>query len=210
MSNKLVITGPHFSNFVRCVALCCLEKGVEYELRELRKPDKRIAKLNPFRKVPIVEYDGMVIYETAAIARFIDRAFEGPALAPTDIREQAWMEQWISAAVCYFDQAIIRRYVLEYAFPKGESGSVRQEVVSESEEMIRNHLGIMSEALDQHDYFSGSAPGIADYLIMPMLDYLDNGIAPTRFLEEYPRVKLYFDKLMQRSSCQQILGNPLT
>lgn len=205
MSEKVTIYGPGYSNFVRCVVLCCQEKGVEYTLS---MASVELKQLNPFEKVPVFEHDGVVIYETEAICRYLDRVFAGTSLSPSKPKELAWMDQWMSAAVCYFDSAIIRRYVLEYAFPKGKEGEIRKDVIAQAEKDINAYLMIMTEALKRYDYFSGSAAGIADYLIMPMLDYLNNGVVPTRLLNNYPTVKEYFDRMHQRPSCQQVLGKP--
>ena len=118
------------------------------------------------------------------------------------------MDQWISAANCYFDPAIIRNYVLEYAFPKGEQGTVRLDRVTVAESDIKRHLGFMEHALSQYDYFSGTAPGIADFIIVPMLDYLTNGIVPTNWLAEWPVVERYLDGMRQLPCCRGVLGNP--
>lgn len=205
MSAPITILGPAFSTYVRSVILCCIRKGVEFRLEA---PGHRVAELNPFQNVPVIEHDGLVLFETAAICRYIDRAFEGPALSPTGPVQLAWMDQWISVANCYFDPAIIRRYVLEYAFPKGEQGAVRQERAVAAEPDIKRHLGIMTHALSQHDYFSGAAPGIADFIIVPMLDYLTNGIVPTNLLAEWPVVERYLDGMRQLSCSRGVLGNP--
>jgi len=185
--------------------LCCTQKGVDFRLEA---PGPQVTALNPFRNVPVIEHDGLVLFETAAICRYIDRAFEGPALSPTGIVELAWMDQWISAANCYFDPAIIRHYVLEYAFPKGEQGTVRQDRVTAAEGDIKRHLGFMEHALTQHNYFSGAAPGIADFIIVPMLDYLTNGIVPTNLLVDWPVVERYLGGMRQLPCCRGVLGNP--
>ncbi len=50
----------------------------------------------PFAKVPAFEHDGFRIYETSAIMRYVDEAFDGPALQPADAKGRAIMEQAIS------------------------------------------------------------------------------------------------------------------
>ena len=41
---------------------------------------------HPFGRIPAFEHDGFRLYETGAIARYVDEAFEGPALQPKDPR----------------------------------------------------------------------------------------------------------------------------
>jgi glutathione S-transferase len=47
--------------------------------------------------VPILDHDGFRVYETAAIAAYVDEASTGPVLQPANARERARMNQWISA-----------------------------------------------------------------------------------------------------------------
>ena len=59
------------------------EKGVEYELApvmpsDFKKPEHLA--LNPFGRVPVLDHDGFVLYETQAILRYVD--LSGPG-APT-------------------------------------------------------------------------------------------------------------------------------
>ena len=205
MPATLIIHGPAFSTYVRSVMLCCRRKGVDFRLEA---PGSKVATLNPYRNVPVIEHAGLVLFETAAICRYLDRAFEGPALSPAGPVQLAWMDQWISVANCYFDPAIIRRYVLEYAFPKGEQGTVRLDRTAAAEPDIKRNLGIMDHALSQCEYFSGPAPGIADFIIVPMLDYLTNGLIPTNLLLEWPVIERYLDGMRQLPCSQGVLGNP--
>lgn len=205
MKNTITIYGPDFSNYVRSVLLCCRIKGVKYRLLP---PGRDMMNMNPFRKVPVIEHNGEVVYETAAICRYIDRAFSGPDLSSSEPIQLAWMDRWISAANCYFDPAIIRRYVLEQVYPKGENGKQRHEVIAAAEADIKRYLGIMDEALQRYDYFSGDKPGIADYLILPMLDYLTNGVVPRRLMVGYVEVEAYFAGMLERPEFQGLLGRP--
>ena len=38
--------------------------------------------LHPFGRMPAFEHDGFRLFETAAISRYVDEAFAGPALQP--------------------------------------------------------------------------------------------------------------------------------
>ena len=57
---------------------------------------------HPFGKVPVLEDDGFVLYETSAINRYLDRTLEGPSLTPSNLREAARLDQWINVAEAYF------------------------------------------------------------------------------------------------------------
>jgi len=46
--------------------------------------------------VPVLEHDGFVLYETAAILRYLDRVLPDPRLTPADARRAARMDQLMS------------------------------------------------------------------------------------------------------------------
>jgi glutathione S-transferase len=48
---------------------------------------------HPFGRVPVLEYDGFMLYETQAILRFLDRILPSPTLTPADPKAAARMDQ---------------------------------------------------------------------------------------------------------------------
>ncbi len=81
--SKPVLHGPAFSTYVRSVRITLAEKEVAYDLHEINFleawPDG-YENLHPFMKVPVLEHDGLTLYETTAIMTYINAAFDGPAL----------------------------------------------------------------------------------------------------------------------------------
>ena len=204
MGDTLVIYGMEFSTYVRSTLLCCEEKGVSYQLQEKISRADRLLLNNPFKRVPILRHGEFVVYETAAICRYIDRRFDGPSLSPTSVEALALMDQWISAANGYFDPIIIRKFILVYAFPSGENGEVDESRLEAAVPAVRHQLEIIETALKTSDYFSGAAAGIADYLIIPILDYLQRGRGGY-LLDNMPQTNRYLERLRERPSCQKIL-----
>jgi glutathione S-transferase len=63
------------------------EKGVDYELVPTRPGET--APINPLGKIPMMEHGDFTLYESPAIARYIDWTFDGPPLWPTDAKAEA-------------------------------------------------------------------------------------------------------------------------
>lgn len=204
MDETLVVYGAEYSTYVRSVRLCCEEKGVVYQFQERLSRADRLALNNPFKKIPIIRHGDFVLYESAAICRYIDRRFDGLPLSPASIKELALMDQWISAANCYFDPAFIRRFVLEYAFPSGKDGQVDEAKLEAALPEVEHQLDIIENALNISSYFSGKEPGIADYLIIPMLDYLARGRGGD-LLSRKTITNDYIKRMRERPSCKKIL-----
>ena len=96
MSEPIVIHGIPGSPYVRKPLLVCEEKGAAYRLAAMpfganaHKQPEYLA-LHPFGRLPAIEHGDFKLYEAQAIGRYIDRAFEGPSLTPTDPRQAARM-----------------------------------------------------------------------------------------------------------------------
>jgi glutathione S-transferase len=92
----------HFGDAIcaKKVRLALAEKGLAWESRDcigaaLRDPE--YLKLNPSGVVPTLVHDDKVLTESRIISEYIDDAFEGPALMPSDPhgrhRARYWMKQ---------------------------------------------------------------------------------------------------------------------
>ncbi|MEW5757558.1 MAG: glutathione S-transferase family protein [Pseudomonadota bacterium] len=204
MQNTVMIYGPAFSSYVRSVMLCCEEVEIPYELV---KPSKEELP-HPFGKVPVLIDGDVTIFETAAICRYLDRRSNRANLSSSDIRQLAWMDQWISAANCYFDPTFIRRLVLEIAFPTGANGEIVEANIASVLPEVDHCLGVADAALATYPYFSGMQPGIADYLIMPMIDYLHRCKRVDDLLGKFARMTRYYEGMRLRPSCRKILVAP--
>src|SRR5436309_4013186 len=101
-----IVHGPNFSTYVRTARLALEEKGAAYELREVamlegaHKQPEHLPR-HPFGRIPAFEHDGFALYETAAITRYVDEAFDGPALQPADARGRARLTQIIGILDAY-------------------------------------------------------------------------------------------------------------
>jgi glutathione S-transferase len=124
--------------------------------------------LHPFNRVPILRHDDFIIYETSAIASYVDDAFGGPRLTPQDVRARARMNQWISAVNSYYYTYMIYHVTHErIVFP--ELGIAPDEkVVAHALPKVEVGLGVMERELsDGRDYLLGSQLTLADFFLLP-------------------------------------------
>ncbi len=106
------LIGYHHSVYLRIARLVLLEKGVAFEHLEVdpfaEVPAWYLA-LHPFGRVPALRHDGFVVYETSAIARYVDVAFPGVRLVPEGAQAQGRMQQVISIVDSYGYWPMVRR-----------------------------------------------------------------------------------------------------
>jgi glutathione S-transferase len=169
MSDPIVYGFPR-STFVNIVRLVLTHKDVPYTFQDLEpvmgKPDHLA--LHPFNRVPILRHGDFTVYETSAIASYIDEAFAGPKLTPEDVRARARMNQWISAVNSYYYPYMIYHVTHErLVFP--ELGIASDEkVVAHALPKVELGLGVLDRELSHgQDYVLGAELTLADFFILP-------------------------------------------
>ena len=75
------------------------EKGVEFvshyvNLPRFEQHSPEYLQINPKGQAPTLVHDGVVITESTLMCEYIDEAFDGPPLRPTDPRERWRMRVW--------------------------------------------------------------------------------------------------------------------
>jgi glutathione S-transferase len=95
MTNVIVYGFP-ISTFVNIVRLVLTFKNVAFDFHDLEPEMGGPAHLalHPFNRVPILDHAGFRVYETSAIALYVDETFFGPALQPRELRSRARMYQF--------------------------------------------------------------------------------------------------------------------
>jgi glutathione S-transferase len=171
----LIIYGNPPSNYVRAVRMTCAEKGIEYTLETfsslaaIKEPENLTR--HPFGKIPSLEHGDVRLFETSAICRYIDEAFDGPALQPEGPVARARMEQWISATNAYVDTDIVRRFVLAYIFPGGPDGQPDRNRIDKAIPDIRRDFEALDAGLSSTDFLAGDQVSIADLMLAPIVSY---------------------------------------
>lgn len=124
--------------------------------------------LHPFDRVPILQHGDFTLYETSAIATYVDEAFEGPALQPKDVRGRARMNQWISSVNSYYYPYMIYHVTHErLVFPQLGIAS-DEKVVAHALPKIERGLEVIEKALGHGAaYILGSELTLADFFMLP-------------------------------------------
>lgn len=206
------VYGMAISSVTQKVLLVFAEKGHECELVNvdvLKGEDKLPAHLarQPFGEIPVLEDDGFWLYESRAIIRYLDRRLSGPVLIPTDLRELARMDQWISIEQSYFSgpvwelvrggpvYEIIRQSVGAANFPPPPDAASLDRARLEA----AKPLDVMNEALSERDYLAGSQFSLAEVSFMPYVQYMVASGGEALILER-PHVAAWWQRISTRPS----------
>jgi glutathione S-transferase len=201
----LTIYGIPQSTYVRSARMACVEKGVSYALEPLMPRSDAIRELHPFRRIPVLRHGDFTLYETSAILRYVDEAFEGPPLQPKAPRRRALMEQWISAINCYFDGAMVRRMVLAYFFPSGPGGKPDRAVIDQAVPDVQRQIALLDDAVAEGPFLLGAELSLADLLLAPMMFYLAQTPEGGAILNETRNLARSRDAIRARPSFQETM-----
>lgn len=158
-----------FSIFPRRVRIALREKGIACEEVEIDLPGgatrtAEFRRLNPFGQVPVLDDDGVVIYESVAILEYLEERHPTPALLPADAAGRARARQLMLASGDYF-AAPLKRWLTRLFAPEAAWNRADQEhAVAE----LGEHLDVLEPLLGGREYLVG-AFSFADIAYAPLV-----------------------------------------
>ncbi len=175
MSEFIVHSVPG-SPYGRAVFATLEEKRARYRLApvmpDIMKREPHLSR-HPFGRVPVLEHDGLVFYETQAILRYLDRTLPDPALTPADPRTAARMDQVMNICDWYLFQGVSNVIGFQRIVRPRLKGTPADEAAIAGA-MPRAHAVFdeLSRLLGAKPYFCGDALSLADLIVAPQLDFL--------------------------------------
>jgi glutathione S-transferase len=195
---SLVLHGYRFSVYLWIVRLVLAEKGVAYERVEVNPfaadlpPSYRA--LHPFGRVPALVHDDFALYETAAITRYIDRAFAGPALQPATPRAAARMDQVIAIVDAYGYWPMVRQVFSHRVFRPRMGQPANQAEVTQGLAASAKVLAALEPLVD------GEALTLADLHLGAMMAYFVQASEAATVLRHTPRLAAWWATVAARPS----------
>ncbi|KAM0123773.1 hypothetical protein ACHAP3_010877 [Botrytis cinerea] len=172
------------------------EKGVDYELilvnlmaGEQKAPS--YLEKQPFGKVPVLDDDGFLIYESRAICKYLARKYadKGTKLIPAegDVKGYGSFEQ-----------------VSLWSIARGW-GATSPEAVQNHLQTLDNNLAVYDQILSKQKYLTGDEITLAD------LYHLPHGTQALKYgfqdlLGKYPHVNKWWEGLQARDSWKEVVA----
>jgi len=200
-AGTVTVIGDPRSSFCRTVRMALAEKGVAYTLQPVPPHSPEVLAYNPFGRIPVFCDGPIALYETRAILGYLEEAFEGTSLlAQGGITARARDEQWVSVIACHAYDAMVRRYVLQYVFPKGADGQPDRAVIEAAVPDIDKHLAALEQGYGNRLYLGGGTVAMADLFLAPILAYLGMFPEGAALLEKYPAIRRAQAAMRERPS----------
>jgi glutathione S-transferase len=169
---KPVVYGFQRSTYVNIVRLVLTHKQVAFEFNDLEEQmgSPRHTELHPFGRVPILEHDGLRLYETSAIVLYLDGVFPDPPLQPQDRRARALMHQWISGVNSYYYPWIVYHLAHERLVFPALGITADEKVVAAAMPKIERGLEVLEDALaGRASFLTGAELTLADFFLYPSM-----------------------------------------
>ena len=225
---------------VRC-RMALEEKGIEWTSRyiDLFKFDQMqpgYPTINPDGLVPTLVHNGAPVRESTVINEYIDAAFEGPKLVPTDPLEQARMREFVRRCEDGFD-AIVKLTMVKYILPKLKNrwsieelmkqaarrpmkyyqdvhsravrGEITDDELAKSRETIEDLLDHLERILDRGPWIVGDQFTLADIAVAPYMFRL-SALGADQFWSHNrrPKVSEWYARLSARPAFRTAVSWP--
>ena len=143
------------------------ESGLPYKARLLEqgdqdKPDYRA--LQPFGQVPILEEDGLVLFESGAIVLHIGERSE--MLLPKDAGARSRATQWLIAALNSIEPFVMNVALIDLFYKNEEWAKLRR---PGAVEFVQKRLSALSKSLGDKPYLDGDRFTAGDLMMTTVL-----------------------------------------
>jgi glutathione S-transferase len=188
------------STYSRRVRIALIEKDVPAELvevdlmaREHRGP--AYLALNPYGRVPTLQDDDFVLYESAAILEYLEAVRPDPPLVPPDVRSRALVSMHMK--LCDLQMA---RHTGTIIFAKRFLPRERwdEAAMAQAKREIERHLGILEMQLQHAQYLVAERYTLAEVCYTPFVEFL-----PLMEIHPPAGVAAWTHRILERPSAQQ-------
>lgn len=204
----LTLHGLERSVYTRIARLALEEKGTAYRLEEVEifgpegvPPAHR--ERHPFGRIPVLQHGDFVLYETAAITRYVDEAFAGPALQPAEAAQRARMQQLIGLLDAYAYRPMVWGVFVERVRKPLTDAATNEDEVQRSLAAARMALRALDALIQPAPFLLGAQPTLADLHAYPMLRCFALAPEGRSMLGEHPALEAWLNTMGQRESVQR-------
>jgi glutathione S-transferase len=119
--------------------------------------------------MPVLRHGDVELFESKAIATYLDRSFPAPHLFPEDPRLAGLTEQWVSLVNTAIDRTLIRTYLYAYIAPRPEATGPNRDGIEAVMPAVRQQLQILDRAVAATGYLVDDRFTFADINLLPVL-----------------------------------------
>jgi glutathione S-transferase len=189
----------------RRALMTAIHLGAPFErvLVDIRKGEQRrpeYLKLNPNGKVPTLDDDGFVLWESRAIMMYLADKAQGHTLYPRELRARADVNHWMFFDAVHFSPAV---QVLTFErFVRGMlgMGAPDPKEIERGEKLIAPLLPVLDGHLAGREWLCGDALTIADLSLATPLAFVERAQIALP-----PNIAMWFGRVQALDAWKQSL-----
>jgi glutathione S-transferase len=173
------------------VLLTANHLGLDYQFQlvDMAKGEQRtpaFAALNPNQRMPVLEHDGYVLWESNAIVQYLALLKPQAGLLAPDTRPRLQIEKWLFWESAHWDATCaiyMFENVVKKMFGRGEPS---QSELARGAELFARIAPVLEGQFQKHRHVAGEALSVADFAIAAPLCHAEMARFP---LQDYPGIR---------------------
>jgi glutathione S-transferase len=150
--------------------------------------------ISPFRQAPVIDDDGFVVAESAAIVLYL--AEKAGTLIPNDVQGRTRVVQWCFAATSTVEPTLVSLDFIEIFDRSNDTLKTKVRTIAS------RWLGDVERRLEDRAWIACADFTVADIMMAGVL----RTIRKTDLMDPFPRTKAYFERGQARPAWQRTLG----
>jgi len=205
----ITVYGTPVSTYVRTVRLLLEEASAEYDLKSIdffkgENDSSEYRAKNPFGKVPTLEVDGELLYETAAITDYLDTVVASNKFSPSNPMSKARMRQIMAIIDSYFYSPAITTIVIQRLIVPSQGGKTDEDAVKNAIAPAKTAAEAIESLTVGSPYLLGSELSIADFYLIPIFIYLSQTPEFDAITAQTPKLRTWWDEVNKLKSVNQV------
>ncbi len=123
---------------------------------------------HPFGKVPVLVDDGLTLFESTTIARYLAERYQPGRLLPIEVGERARVDQWLSFATTELEQPLWTMAKHRFALPEAQRVPA---ILPTAQWELEQALKALARRFDGEEWLFGETFSLADVFIGHTLEW---------------------------------------
>jgi glutathione S-transferase len=158
---------------------------------------------NPNGKIPVLEDDGLLLWESNAILGYVAAKADRTDLAPTAPRERADVDRWLHWQAAHFSQAVGKVAFERIVKKLAGWGPPDEAVIAKGTEEFAAYAKVLDASLAGREFLCGRLT-IADFSVAT---YAANTESCGLDLGPYPNARKWLGRMLARESVRSTLAS---
>ncbi|MEH6527352.1 MAG: glutathione S-transferase family protein [Sneathiella sp.] len=194
----------HRSAYGRIAVIIVTEKALECEHEEVNPfaddLSPQYLKLHPFKRVPVLQHDNLVLYETRAITEYLEDRFPNPTLLPGDAIGRARMRQIVAVIDNYGYKPLVWQVYVESSEKPVSGETTNTEILQQGLQNSARFLAAIENISGDDAFLVGDTYSLADAHLVPMMDCFTVTKEGRAMLSDYPKLSRWWGSIKKRES----------